>query len=175
MEYRVGEGKLVTYERCTAASNIAAGTPLGILTASDTIYTLGKDPVGFTCTGTLGYHFIGIAAEDYSAGACPITVFTEGVFRLRADSGAATADCYPGWPVWADSGMVVTVGTGNTSDACIGTLVSRPAEISGAWIDVRINPAIYRWCKWVGTQPGVAYATATQAAAMGFPVFTGHA
>jgi len=180
MNYKVSEGKLLTFDTCTAASNIPAGTPVGYLSATRTIYTLGDDTTGLDNTALMGYHFIGITDKDYSAIECPVSVWTEGVFNLTLSrSGVTSGNMEPGLPVFADSGMTVNVGTGNTSDAAIGTLIDRPAEATGHGginIKVRINPAVYRWTTWVGVAgPGGAYVTATQASPLCWPIAKGHA
>jgi hypothetical protein len=177
MDYRLGDGKLLTFDQCTAASNIEGG-----MAATRNIYTLGVTTTGLSTSGVgvspqiPGYSFIGITDKSYSAGECPVSVWTEGVFKFMCVSGQESADVAIGWPVYADSGLMVSVGTGNTSDASIGTLVNRPAETTGsAVIFVRIAPAVYRWTRWVGCYVGVAYATATQAVPFAWPIHTGHA
>jgi len=142
-ENRRSEGTLVTMQFCTAMSNIPAGTPLGILTATNQVFTLGHDPAGFSCTGNLGGHFIGIADMSISAGQAIFGVWTEGVFELTASSAWTTA--YVGHPVTGDSGTVVTtvhvIGT-----PPIGSYIGAgTGERSGRTVLVRINPAMWRW------------------------------
>jgi len=180
MNYKISEGKLLCFDHCTAASNIPAGTPVGYLSATRTIYTLGTDTTALANTALMGYHFIGITDKAYSANECPVSVWTEGVFNLMlAASSVASASLEPGWPVFADSGRTVIVGTGQTADACIGTLVSRPAECTaagGTQIKVKINPAVYRWTTYLGAPgPGGTYLTATQASPLCWPIAKGHA
>lgn len=179
MEYRLSEGKLLCLDKCTAASNIPAGTPVGFLSATRTIYTLGAATTGLDNTALMGYHFIGITDKNYSANECPVSVWTEGVFNMVLSSDTVSADCEAGWPVFANSGIVINAGTGNTSDAAIGTLLSRPAEVTaagGVQVKVKINPAVYRWTTYLGAPgPGGTYATGTQASPLCWPIHKGHA
>jgi len=178
MNYKISEGKLLTFDKCTAASNIPAGTPIAYLTATTTLYTLGEDPAGFSSTALMGFHFVGITDKSYSANECPVSVWTEGVFNMILSSATVSGDCEAGWPVWGESGVVVSC-TGGTSDAAIGTLVSRPAEVTGVGgvqVKVKINPAVYRWTTWAGVNgPGSAVVTATQASPLCWPIAKGHA
>jgi predicted RecA/RadA family phage recombinase len=147
-ENRRSEGKLVSLQFCTAASNIPAGTPLGILTATNNVYTLGNTPVGFSCTANIGGHFIGIADEDISAGQSIFSVWVEGVFELTASSAWTTA--YAGDPVMGDSGMVVVNAGSYTGQAPIGSYIPCPGspvngEVSGRAVLVKIDPVMWRW------------------------------
>ncbi len=174
MEYRYGNGDLLTLEFCTAASNMVAGTPVGFLTGTRTLYTLGRDVVGQVDSGLLGYRFVGVLAADVSANQCPVTVWTRGVFTFIGCAAAETANACPGWPVFAESGMEVNPGTGQTADVAIGTLVNQPAEISGGVMHVRINPGAFRWmCSLPAAFPG-AWQSATQACPLSYPKATGH-
>jgi len=153
--YNDSRDGLVTLINSTAASNIAAGTPLAIGTGGGAIYTLGDNVVNFSATALMGYHFIGIADQNYSAGDCPVTVWTKGVFRLQttADGNSAT-NCHAGQAVFASSGSVVRVGAAaTTGDMAIGSIVSRPLSGSNTWCDVKINPSMFRWSVFAGAGP----------------------
>jgi len=158
---------LLTLTECTAASNIAAGTPVALLTGSNMIYTLGDSTPGFSCTALMGHHFIGITEEDYSAGDSPITVWTEGVFKMYTLAGCSATNttntlCQA---VFADSGRVAQVGHATTTgDAAIGTLVIPAASGSASWFGVKINPAMWRRMAYMPNS-----CTATSNAALGFP------
>ena len=107
-----------------------------------------------TCS-IMGYHFVGITDENYSAGDCPVTVWTKGVFRLQStvDENSAT-NLHAGHPVFADSGMVVNIGRASvTGDIAIGSIVSRPISGTSTWLDVKINPAMFRWSVFAGAGP----------------------
>jgi len=145
-ENRRSEGKLVTLQFCTAASNIPAGTPLACGSATSTIWTLGMTTTGFGMTGSIGSYFVGISDQDISAGQGNIVVWTEGVFELTASSAWTTA--YLGDAVMADSGKVVSVGAIATSSgvAPIGSYIpAGTGERSGTTVLVRIKPVIWRW------------------------------
>ena len=174
-ENRVSEGVLVTYEHATAASNIVAGTPVCYSSAGSTlIYTLATDTTSQSATNSLAVRFIGILDEDVSAGDSPITVWTEGVFRMITDSDSETAHGYIGAPVWSEDGNTYAchLGLGSTGAPPIGTLVSVPsAAVTRVYVDVRINPGAYRWTIFVsGIGPAVS---ATQPIALGFPKLAG--
>jgi hypothetical protein len=142
-ENRRSEGLLVTLQFCTAISNIPAGTPLAINTATNNIYTLGASTTGLASTGNLGGRFIGIADQDISANEVSFPIWVEGVFELTAASAWTTA--YIGYPVMADSGKhCITAGTiGHTP---IGSYVpAGTGERSGTTILVKIKPAMWRW------------------------------
>lgn len=186
MEYlRGGNNELVTLEYCTAASNILAGTPVLIDTGGSNIFSMSNTTGMAGCTATLGNYFVGVLAADISANASPVSVYTKGVFQFLTVSGQTSALVAPGWPVFAaptgdaaNSSMYVSIGTGLTSDAAIGTLVNRPAEctgVGGVAVHVRINPAMFRWTTWVGAAYGGAFVTGSQAAPMGWPKLKGHA
>ena len=150
-ENRRSEGKLISLQFCTAASNIPAGTPLGILTATNNIYTLGNTPAGFSCTANLGGRFIGISDEDISAGQSLFSVWVEGVFELTASSAWTTA--YMGDPVMGDSGKIVINAGSYTGQAPIGSYIpagGAPAdgEVSGRTVLVKINPVMWRWATY---------------------------
>lgn len=158
---------LLTLTECTAASNIPAGTPVGFLTASTTIFTLGDSTTGFSCTALMGHHFIGITDEDYSANQSPVTVWTKGVFKMYTLAGCSATNTtnHFGGAVFADSGRVAQVGHATTTgDAAIGTLVIPAASGSASWFGVKINPAVWRRMKYMPNST-----TATSYAAFGFP------
>ena len=143
MENRRSEGRLVTLQYCTAISNIPAGTPLGLLTGTNNIYTLGKDTTGLSNTANLGGAFIGISDEDLSAGDSPVTVWTEGVFEMTASSAWATG--YIGDAVEADSGKVVTDAY-TVGNASIGSYIpAGSGERSGKTVLVKIRPIMWEW------------------------------
>jgi len=143
MENRRSEGKLVTLQFCTAASNIPAGTPLGCNTATNMLYTLGNATTGFAFTGSLGNYFIGVSDQNLSAGQSPVTIWTDGVFEFTAASAWTTAPV--GVPVMADSGRVVT-NTGISGDAPLGSYIpAGTGERSGSTVFVNIKPVMWRW------------------------------
>jgi hypothetical protein len=123
---------------------------VGIDTGTNLVYSLDRESAGFSGSAKAGMRFIGILDEDVSAGDSPITVWTQGVFRLRlASSSAMTGSAIVGKPVWtcnSGGGEIVDV-TGVTGDFPIGNIVGwdGTAEPSGDYIDVRINPGAYRW------------------------------
>lgn len=158
---------LLTLEDCTAASNFAAGTPLMIGTATNTVYSMGTQTTGHGCTGLLGYHFIGICDKAYSAGDCPITVWTKGVFKMYTHGDNSATAVQPGYAVFAQSGLNVYLGiTVDTGDVAIGSVVSQPASASSSWLDVKINPGRYRFMYYTPNS-----VTATSTPAMGFPKY----
>lgn len=134
------EGNLVTLEGVSAVSNIAAGTPVGLATATNHIHTFGLTVAGQEGTGqSFGSRFIGILDEDVSAGQTPINVLTKGIFQLTMSSAITTS--YVGEPVFGDSGAVVAVVGNTTGSLSIGTVVGVPAgELSGQVVQVRIHP-----------------------------------
>ena len=134
------EGRIVTLENATAASNIAAGTPVAIATAANSVYTLGRTVTGFSGTGqSMGSRFIGVLDEAVSAGQSPINVIAQGVFQFTMSSAITTA--YIGIPVFGDSGQVVEVVGSLTGTLSIGTIVGVPTgELSGQVVQVRIHP-----------------------------------
>ena len=150
-ETRTSEGKLVTLEFCTALSNIAAGTPVALITGTTTIGTLGLTVAGVSATAPLGHQFVGVLDESVSAGQTPITVWTEGVFKFTMSSAATLASIQPGWPVAADSGTVVTTPV-VTGDQTIGTLVTQYAgwaATGSRTVEVAISPSMWRWDRYV--------------------------
>ena len=178
-ENRRSDGVLTTFENCTAISNIPAGTPVAIRNqtsgyAAD-ICTLGHDVAALTASDLCGYSFIGVLDEDVSAGECPVTVWTEGVFRFQFASSVATAQCHPGAPVFAESGQTVNIHAGGpTGDVAIGSMVNlmwsagavvpgMGAAVTGTrhtgkpYVDVRIKPGVFRW----GTVIAAATASAS--------------
>jgi len=143
-ENRRSEGVMITLQFCTAMSNIPAGTPLGILTGSNQIYSLGSTVVGFSNTANMGGAFIGISDQDISASNNIISIWTEGVFELTASSAWTTA--YIGAAVMADSGKVCTIGAVLSGQAPIGSYIpAGTGERSGATILVKIKPMMWRW------------------------------
>ncbi len=149
MFYDVHDGLLTLYQ-CTAASNIPAGTPLAIGSATTTVYTLGATVTGFGDTGLLGYHFIGIADKDYSANESPITVWTKGVFKfLMVSAGVSATNTMCGVPIFASSGTIAIMSRPalHTGDVAIGTVVSVGANATGSstWFLGKINPGRWRW------------------------------
>lgn len=158
---------LLTLTDCTAASNIPAGTPVALLTGSTMIYTLGQTVAGFSCTALLGHHFIGITDEDYSAGDSPVTIWTNGVFKMYTASGCSATNTTNTLvqAVFAKSGRYVQIGHATTTgDAAIGTLIQPAASGSSSWCGVKINPAMWRRMKYMPNST-----TATSYAAFGFP------
>ncbi len=142
-ENRRSEGRLVTLQFCTAASNIPAGTPLAVMSATSLIYTLGLSTTGFGATAGIGSYFAGISDEDLSAGDSPVTLWVEGVFELTAASAWSTA--YVGDAVMPDSGRVCVV-VGVTGTPPIGSYIpAGTGERSGTTILVKIKPAIWEW------------------------------
>lgn len=149
---RRSEGVLLTIE-ATAASNIVAGTPVAIGTAlggSHLVYTLGVSPVNLSGTGKeLGHRFIGVLDESVSAMDCPITIWTEGIFRFQVSTANATGNAFQFVPAGPDSGMSILYGDAAflTAGACIGTVLGvQNAEASSqGYVDVRITPAVWRW------------------------------
>jgi len=150
-ENRRSEGRLVTLEGATAASNIVAGSMVGTSgVTGHLVYTLSSSTVGLGLSGNLGQCFLGVLDEDVSAGDSPITVWTEGVFEFELSTAALSGALYLGAPVWAsDSG---TVGQevniiGETGSHAIGTLVGAPAwaTTSVGHVQVKISPAMYHW------------------------------
>ena len=154
-ENRISEGRLVTLEGATAASNIVAGTMVGLNTGSNSIYSYSRETAGFSGTaGAFGMRFIGILDEDVSAGQCPVTVWTEGVFRLRFQLGNSGAAAFVGRPVFACSsggGLLVSTNSGGaagnpTGTNPIGTVVAWGVSgTAGDWLDVKINPGAFLW------------------------------
>jgi hypothetical protein len=169
IENRVSEGALVTYENCTALSNIAAGTPVALVSAAAAgggtiVTTLGETVAGMSSTALLGYHFIGVLDEAISANQTDITVWTKGVFQFDTSTSSLDANFVIGNPVWADSGTTVLVGAGTgTGDLAIGTIVgfnTGAAAATGLDVLVKINPGVYRWGIW---NEGIAAATSASA------------
>jgi hypothetical protein len=155
-ENRIGDGILLTFESCTAFSNIPAGTPVAIgtgLATGHSIYTLGNAVAGMGETGANvgGAHFIGITDKDYSAGESPVSVWTEGVFRMYTSSSTVKANLQIGFPVWQLSGTRVVLGVPpatHTGDVPIGTLVGicgASGNTTGRYVEVLIRPGAYRW------------------------------
>jgi len=156
---KISEGSIVTWEGCTALSNIPAGTPLSLVGAVSggptvtQIGTLGDTVAGVSATNYLGNSFIGVADYNISANGSPVTVFTEGVFKFIIASASLDASMIIGHPVWAHSGQSVLINeTANgTGDASIGTIVgftTATVATGGAgynYVYVKIKPAIYRW------------------------------
>ncbi len=148
VEQRKSEGKLVTLENVTAASNIASNTMIAV--SGSLVYTLSSGTTGFGNTATMGYSFVGILDESISAGQSPITVWTEGVFQIPLATASTSGNLYPGQPVWAtDSGTHgQEVGTpGVDGDMSIGTLVGMTTWGSTAStpVMVKIRPGGFNW------------------------------
>lgn len=145
-EQRKSEGLLVTLEAVTAASNMAAGT---LVALSGTLaYTHSSATTGFGATATMGYNFVGILDETVSAGQSPITVWTDGVFKLPLNSASTSGNIYAGLPVWTVSGT--EVGTpGSNGAMSIGTLVGIEGATWGAtgagYVYVKIRPGAVNW------------------------------
>ena len=141
----------------TAASNIVAGTMVGIITGvaanTEQVYSLAADVTGFSCTALKGYHFMGVLDDNVSAGECPIAIWTEGVFEFTIDGDSNSGLGFAGLPVYASTGGagVQVSTTGNTGDMAIGTLVREPlakaagAGVTGTTALVKINPGAWRW------------------------------
>lgn len=153
-ETKYSDGVLVTFENCTAISNIAAGELLAISTApaaggGTQISSFSVNTAGFSSTALMGYHFIGISDKSYSANESPVTVLTEGVFEMVTSSGNLTANMVIGYPVFGSDPSCVTIGVGNaTGDVPIGSLVGLCGSgtlATGARVQVMIRPGAYRW------------------------------
>ncbi len=146
VETRKSEGRLITLENVTAASNMSAGDMVGV--SGTRVFSLSSATIDLTAT--LGYAFVGILDEDISAGQSPITVWSEGVFKIPIASGATDANIFPGQPMWCDgSGHVTTPGA--EGDAAIGSLVGISnatfGSTGGAVVNalVRLRPMAYNW------------------------------
>ena len=164
MEQRKSEGRLVTLENVTAASNIVAGAM--VATSGTLVYTMSSGTTGYGETGTF-YKFIGVLDEAVSAGQCPITVWTESVFSFDLDPVSNSGTLLPGNPVWcSDSGTHgrMVINTGVDGAHCVGTLVSMATWGSTAStpVQVKINTDIW-------TIAASAAITATAPNAGGFP------
>ena len=151
---RYSDGVLVTFENCTAISNIAAGELLAISTApaaggGTKISSFSNNTAGFSSTALMGYHFIGIADKSYSANESPVTVLTQGIFEMVTNSGNLTANMVIGYPVFGSDPSCVSVGVANaTGDVAIGSLVGLCGSgtlATGARVQVMIRPGAYRW------------------------------
>ncbi len=174
---KISEGSKVTWEGCTALSNIPAGTPLGLAGAVSggalvtQIGTLGSTVAGMSATNYLGNAFIGVADYDISANDSPVTVDTEGVFKFLVSSASIDASLFIGHPVWADSGQTVIIDeVGNaTGDVSIGTIVGfstatfTTGNTSALYCFVKIKPAVYRWTIFNSGMAQAQSATAPQA------------
>ena len=148
MENRISEGKLVYFEKCTAASNISAGRMVATNTAVGTIFTFAGETTGLSGTaGAFGARFIGILDEGVSALQVGMSIWTEGIFDLQLCSGITTAATI-GHPVYgAISGsgnLVGTLGT-TTGETPIGTVVGRTNGTSGEYVRVKIVPGAFNW------------------------------
>jgi len=173
-ENRRSEGQLVTLY-VTALSNIANGTPIavgsgsaGATTNTGLAFTLGRSTTGFSSTAQPGYHFVGVLDEDISAGDCPISVWTKGVFEFTSTTDTTTAAYCVGNPVFADSGTHVMMGAAQTCDAAIGSLVSWNKTVTGVKTLVKINPARWRWTYFESAR--AANPTGTASPALSFPI-----
>lgn len=176
---RISEGALVTFEDCSALSNIPAGTLVGLAgqisggVGITQVGTLGDTVAGISATAWgLGMHFIGVTDEALSAGDSPVTVWTQGVFKLQIASGSIDASMFAGHPVWAHSGNSILIDeAGNgTADAPIGTIVGFPTgtlSTGGAgqlnYVFVKIRPAAYRWTIYNSSLTAATSATAPEA------------
>jgi len=149
-ENLISEGRLITLEGATAGSNIAAGRMICVDSGRNTLFTACRETSGFTATAKAGGRFIGILDESVSAGQEPISVWTEGVFKLQLCSASTlSATAMIGKPVYlsnSGSGNLVDC-TAVTGDLAIGTIVGMPGgtEPSGAYINVKITPGAFRW------------------------------
>ena len=149
-ENRVSEGELVTLEGATAASNIAAGCMVGVGTGVNLVYSLDREAAGFTGTALAGGRFVGVLDESISAGQSPVTVWTNGVFKFRLNTGSTlSASAMIGKPVYAQNsgGGTLVDTTAVTGDIAVGTIVGRAiiTEPSCTWVRVKITPGIFRW------------------------------
>ena len=163
------EGTLVTIT-VTAASNMSAGDLVAI--SGTMAYSLSSATINNTAV--LGYTFVGVLDENISAGQCPITVWTNGVYPIPIASGAADANIMPNQPVWTDgSGHVTTPGP--NGDAAIGTLVGISnntwGSTGGAVVNalVKIQPMMFEW-----SVASPANVTATGPIAGAFPALVEH-
>jgi len=155
MENKISEGNLVYLEKCTAASNIAAGRMIGINTGANTLYSYDRESVGFSGTGGgFGVRFIGILDESVSAGQVGVNVWTKGIFEFQLASSIETAATI-GHPVWgciSGGGALVTTeasGVAPTAMATgclpIGTVVGLTNGTSGEYVRVKITPGAFNW------------------------------
>ena len=159
MENRLSEGSIVTLE-CTAASNIVAGRMVAVNTGASMVYSFVHTTVGLSGTaGAMGMRFVGVTDDDVSAGQCPITVWTEGVFEFTLHSAISTAALI-GRPVWgavSGAGNLVTTLGPNTGSLPIGSVVGLTNGTSGQTVNVKIKPGAFRWGAWnsvTGTENG---------------------
>jgi len=164
MEQRKSEGRLVTLENVTAASNIVAGAMVAM--SGTLVYTMSSGTTGYNETATF-YNFIGVLDQAVSAGQCPITVWTEGVFSFDLATASISGNLYPGQPVWCtDSGTHGReVGTAGVNGAhCVGSLVGMQTWGSTAStpVQVKINTKIW-------SIASTAALTATSPTPGGFP------
>lgn len=160
-ENRISEGALVTLEGATAASNIAAGTLVGLGTGTNLIYSLDASIVAFVSGSSIvGGRCLGVLDETISAGQSPVTIWTKGVFKFILNSGSTmTASAMIGKPVYAanSGGGTLVDFTGITGDQAIGTVVGYPlglTELSGQYINVKINPPGLLWGTYGETTVG---------------------
>ena len=147
-ENRKSEGKLVTLENATAASNISAGRFAAVLTGANTIYSLDKETTGLISTANVGMHCVGILDDTISGGQSPVVVWTEGVFQVQLATSITTA-AFVGMPVYpctSGGGSLVTT-SGTTGDYPLGTVVgcSAGGGTSGQYVQVLITPGAKRW------------------------------
>ena len=154
-ENMIGGGALVTLEGATCASNIAAGSMVGVNTAANTIFSYSRETAGFSGTaGAFGMRFIGVLDDDVSAGQVSPAVWTEGVFRFRFQLGNSGGAALVGRPVYAASsggGTLVSSFSGGaagnpTGTWPVGTVVQYGVSgTAGDYIHVKINPGAFLW------------------------------
>lgn len=163
MENYISEGSLVCLEGITAGSNLAAGELVMINTGSAAsvpqLYSIGVGNASISASNTMGWRCVGVLAEDISAGKTDAVVWTEGIFKFGLASGCLAAMISPGVPVFPDSGaFVLTPGnvgssSGSSGQGAIGVICQSTGGIAGtgAWVNVKIRPAAYRWTTYKAT------------------------
>lgn len=149
-ENLVSEGRLLTLEGATAFSNIAAGRLVVVATGINSIFSGDREAASNSSTAMIGGACLGILDEAVSAGQEPITVWTEGVFRLQlASSSTLSATAMIGKPVYIvnSGGGALVDTTAVTGDYPVGTIVGIPdgLEPSGKFVNVKITPGAFRW------------------------------
>jgi hypothetical protein len=121
---------------------------VAVNTGVSLVYTFCNETAGLSGTaGAAGMRFIGILDDDVSAGQCPVTVWTEGVFELTLQSAITTAALI-GRPVWgaiSGTGNLVTTLGPATGSLPIGSVVGLTNGTSGQTVNVKIMPGAFRW------------------------------
>ena len=153
-ENMIGGGALVTLEGATCASNIVAGTMVGVNTAANSIFSYCRETTGFSGTGgAFGMRFVGVLDDNVSAGQVSPAVWTEGIFRFQLQAGNSGA-VLVGRPVYAASsgaGLLVSANSGGAASVPtgtwpVGTVVQYGVSgTAGDYLHVKINPGAYFW------------------------------